>query len=180
MNQEAKLKPSEKLSVLEQQSLSTARRVGEMEMIIFNLARENDILREAVQLLDEKLNSTIELIAEGKALTNENINEKAVELKEKLLKQKVDESLANGRIELTEVVGDNSFVVARELDDNGQVINPRIQFLTAKLVPELKDKIVGKQTGELVKTEEGKLSLELMEIYNFVEIPLQEQPQAQG
>ena len=103
-----------------------------------------------------------------------------VELKEKLLKQKVDESLANGKIELTEVVGDNSFIVARELDDAGQVVNPRIQFLTAKLMPELRDKFVGKQTGELIKTEEGKLSLELMEIYNFVEIPLQEQSQAQG
>jgi hypothetical protein len=175
---EVKMKPSEKLSVLEQQSMGTARRVGEMEMIVFNLSRENEILREALQLLDEKLNSTIELIAEGRPLTNESINEKAVEMKERMLKQKVDESLANGRIQITESVGDNSFVVGRELDDDGKVVNPRIQFLTAKLPTELKDKFTGKQTGELIKTEEGKLAIEIMEIYNFTEIPLQEaQPQ---
>lgn len=166
MSESKKVKASERLSAIESALVSTQRRVGELEMIVFNLSRENDILKDALQLLHEKLESVIALSNEGKSLSNNNINEKVVMLKEQALKDRVDDLVNAKQITAAEEVTDNSLVVARELNKNGTVENPRIQFLTSRLVEELQNKFIGKKVGELIKGEEDKLDLEIMEIYN--------------
>jgi len=166
MSEAKKVKASERLSAIESALVSTQRRVGELEMIVFNLSRENDILKDALQLLHEKLESVIALSNEGKSLSNNNINEKVVMLKEQALKDRVDDLVNAKQITAAEEVTDNSLVVARELNKNGTVENPRIQFLTSRLVEELQNKFIGKKVGELIKGEEDKLDLEIMEIYN--------------
>jgi hypothetical protein len=166
-SQSTKPKASERLSAIENMLVPTQRRVGEMEMILFNLSRENEILKDALQLLHEKLESVIALANEGKSLSNENINEKVVMLKEQALKDKVQDLVNAGQIESAEEVTNNSLVVARELNKDGTVENPRIQFLTSRLIEELQNKFVGKKVGELVKGEEDKLDLEIMEIYDI-------------
>ena len=166
MSEAKKIKASERLSAIESALVPTQRRVGELEMIVFNLSRENDILKDALQLLHEKLESVIALSNEGKSLSNNNINEKVVMLKEQALKDRVDDLVNAKQITAAEEVTDNSLVVARELNKNGTVENPRIQFLTSRLVEELQNKFIGKKVGELIKGEEDKLDLEIMEIYN--------------
>lgn len=166
MSEAKKVKASERLSAIESTLVPTQRRVGELEMIVFNLSRENDILKDALQLLHEKLESVIALSNEGKSLSNNNINEKVVMLKEQALKDRVDDLVNAKQITAAEEVTDNSLVVARELNKNGTVENPRIQFLTSRLVEELQNKFIGKKVGELIKGEEDKLDLEIMEIYN--------------
>ena len=166
MSEAKKVKASERLSAIESALVPTQRRVGELEMIVFNLSRENEILKDALQLLHEKLESVIALSNEGKSLSNNNINEKVVMLKEQALKDRVDDLVNAKQITAAEEVTDNSLVVARELNKNGTVENPRIQFLTSRLVEELQNKFIGKKVGELIKGEEDKLDLEIMEIYN--------------
>ena len=167
--EQKKVKATEKLALLEQKYLATARRVGEMELILYNISRENDILKNALQLVHEKLDAVINLANEGKALSQENINEKVVLLKEQELKNKVDQMLEQGAIEAVEEVGENSLVVSREVDDDGKVVNPRLQFITGRLNEESLKHFLGKKSGDLVKMEEGKLGIEIAEIYNFVE-----------
>jgi hypothetical protein len=166
-SQSTKPKASERLSAIENALVPTQRRVGELEMVLFNLSRENEILKDALQLLHEKLESVIVLANEGKTLSNENINEKVVLLKEQALKDKVQDLVDAGQVKVAEEVTDNSLVVARELNKDGTVENPRIQFLTSRLIEELQNKFVGKKVGELVKGEEDKLDLEIMEIYDI-------------
>lgn len=166
MSEVKKVKASERLSAIESALIPTQRRVGELEMILFNLSRENEILKDALQLLHEKLESVIALSNEGSPLTNENINEKVVLLKEQALKDKVTQMVDAGQIAKTEKVTENSLVVARELNKNGTVENPRIQFLTSRLIQELQDKFIDKTVGDLIKGDEDKLDLEIMEIYN--------------
>ena len=102
------LKSKEKLENLSEQALATARRVGEMELILYNIARENEILKDALQLLHEKLDAVIDLQNKGLPLLDENINTAVVSLKEKAMKDKIDEMLQNGTIKTTEVVCDDS------------------------------------------------------------------------
>lgn len=169
MSSEQKLpKSKEKLEALSEQALATARRVGEMELIVFNLSRENEILRDALQLIHEKLDAVISLQSSGQALTDENINETVVKLKEASLKEKVDEMLNQGIIQNTDVVGDDSLIVSRELNKEGKVENPRLQFLVGRLVDQLKSKFIGKKVGDLIQGDGDKLDIEIMEIYNLV------------
>jgi hypothetical protein len=166
-NQQAKPKASERLSAIEQQLLPTQRRVGELEKIVFNLSRDNEILKDALQLIHEKLESVIALANEGKSLSNENINEKVVMLKEQALKDKVQDLINAGQIKQAEKVTNNSLVVARELNKDGTVENPRIQFLTSRLSEEYQEKFLDKAVGELVKSDDNKLDLEIMEVYDI-------------
>jgi len=169
MRPEEKLQKSkERLENLTEQSMATARRVGEMELILYNIARENEILKDALQLLHEKLDAVITLQNRGLPLNDSNINEAVVEMKENSLKERVTEMLQQGSIKPVEVVGEDSLIVSRELSKEGKVENPRLQFLVGRLVDELKTKFVGKKVGELIQGEENKLDIEIMEIYDLV------------
>lgn len=169
MRPEEKLQKSkEKLENLTEQSLITARRVGEMELILYNIARENEILKDALQLLHEKLDAVITLQNRGLPLNDDNINEAVVEMKENSLKERVTEMLQQGSIEPVDTVGEDSLIVSRELSKEGKVENPRLQFLVGRLVDELRSKFVGKKVGDLIQGEENKLDIEIMEIYNLI------------
>jgi hypothetical protein len=91
-----------------------------------------------------------------------------VKIKENSLKEKVDEMLERKMIKTTEEVGVDSFVVGRELSKEGKVENPRIQFLVNRLSEDFQKKLLGKKAGDLI-SEESKLDLEILQIYNFVE-----------
>ena len=169
MSEQKKVKASEKLSLLEKQSLTTARRVGEMELILYNVSRENEILKDALQLVHEKLDAVVSLSNEGKTLTDENINGQVVLIKEQDLKNKVDQMIEQGAIIEVDKVSDQSFIVSRELSKDGVVVNPRLQFMMSRLVPELQGKFLGKSKGELYVGDEDKLDIEIAEIYDFVE-----------
>lgn len=189
MRPEEKLQKSkEKLENLSEQSMATARRVGEMELILYNIARENEILKDALQLLHEKLDAVISLQNNGLPLNDTNINETVIKMKENSLKEKIDEALKAGSITTADVISDDSLVVSRELNKEGRVENPRLQFIVGRLVDELKSKFVGKKVGDLVQGEENKLDIEIMEIYDLVpqtlgkidsnnELPLEENNQ---
>jgi FKBP-type peptidyl-prolyl cis-trans isomerase (trigger factor) len=169
MRPEEKLQKSkEKLENLSEQSMATARRVGEMELILYNIARENEILKDALQLLHEKLDAVITLQNRGLPLIDSNINEAVVEMKVNSLKERVDEMLKQGAIKTTDTVGEDSLIVSRELSKEGKVENPRLQFLVGRLIDELKSKFVGKKVGDLVQGEENKLDIEIMEVYDLV------------
>ena len=177
MTQETKKpKASEKLKALENQLMATARRTGEMELIIYNLSRENEILKDALQLLHDKQESVIALLREGQGLSDDNINNKVTDLKVAALKQKVDELVENGQVVAAQEIGDNSLVVSRELNQKGEVENPRLQFLTSRLVEELKTKFVGKKVGDLIENDGETLNIEIIEIYNFAEQKLAGDP----
>jgi hypothetical protein len=169
MRPEEKLQKSkEKLENLSEQALATARRVGEMELILYNIARENEILKDALQLLHEKLDAVITLQNRELPLSDVNINEAVVEMKVNSLKERVEEMLQQGAIKPVDTVGEDSLIVSRELSKEGRVENPRLQFLVGRLVDELKSKFVGKKVGELIQGEENKLDIEIMEIYDLV------------
>lgn len=168
MREEQKMPSSkEKLELLAEQLMGSMQRTGELEMVVYNISRENEILRNAIQLIHEKLNAVINLQNSNQSLSDENINNEIVKMKENSLKQKVDEMLEKGNIELAETVGEDSFIVSRELDKNGKVENPRLQFLVAALNEDLKAKFLGKKAGDLVVASEDKLDIEIMEIYNL-------------
>jgi hypothetical protein len=173
MRPEEKLQKSkEKLENLSEQSMITARRVGEMELILYNIARENEILKDALQLLHEKLDAVISLQNRELPLSEGNINEVVVEMKVNSLKERVDQMLQQGAIKVTDVVGEDSLIVSRELNKEGKVENPRLQFLVGRLIDELKSRFVGKKTGDLIQGEENKLDIEIMEIYDLVPVGL--------
>lgn len=166
---EKKLNASQRLETLEVN-------MQEVSMFLNNLARDNQILREAVKLLGNKADA----IQKSAGITDDQVAALMIENNANELKEKVDGFLTQGVLKSSETVDQQSFLVGKEVDDEGKVVNKRIQFAVGALQPELQSKLIGAKAGDLVQFTEGTLKLEISEIYAIVtpEQPKEDAPEA--
>lgn len=151
----------QRLDDLENAMLSSLQAVDQM-------AKESQVIKEAVKLLGNKLDATIKVAGEkGITINDDEIAAKMVENNAADLKARVTGLCDNGVLTAQDTISDTSFVVGREVDSTGKVVNPRLQF-AVKAVPEAYQAILaGKKAGDLVVFEEGKLSFEVLESYEI-------------
>jgi hypothetical protein len=134
------------------------------------LAGEIDNLRQTLTAVARRLNATISAGEKGD-LSNDSVNDFLMEENTKELVDKVIYLVEQGVLEKSdEEIGEKSFIVARELDAESNVVNPRIQFALASVLDEVKAHILGKKAGDVIDSqEEGGLLLEITEVFNIVE-----------
>jgi hypothetical protein len=132
-----------------------------------NMARDMMTIKEAIKLLGNKLDSVVKASARGEALTDEVIAKIMVENNVEELKEKVENLKAQGVLVTAEEIGPNSFVVGRELAEDGSIANPRMQFVVSALQGEIKDKFPGAKAGQILDLQEGKFKFEVQEVYNI-------------
>lgn len=132
------------------------------------LARDVMLIKEAVKLLGNKVDSMVKALSVSMPTTiNDDILSKLmIENNVEELKTKVSALVAQGVLVAQDSVDDGSFVVARELNDAGEVVNPRIQFALQAIQEGLREKIRGSKPGDVLTLEEGKLKFELLESYS--------------
>lgn len=143
-----------------------------------NMARDMGTIKEAIKLLGNKLDSVVKASNNGEKLTDEVIARIMVENNVEELKGKVTNLVAQGVLVTAEEVTANSFVVGRELAEDGTVQNPRMQFVVSALNPEVKGKFPGAKVGQQLELQEGKWKFEVQEIYSIATpqppVPVQE------
>jgi len=157
--------------------LTAAQRLEVLENLILQQDRKFDILadeldknRGLVSSLAKRLNAAIDAGEEG-SLNNDTVNKMIINGNVSELKSKIDSLIDAGVLVLDKdlEVGEKTFVVGQEIDEDGTLINPRVQFAVGSLDPDFKKKILGKKTGDLLKPEEeSTLSLEITEVYAIV------------
>ena len=126
-------------------------------------------LKDAVKLLNNKLDAVVKNSKSGLELSEDNIGAHMIANNVAELKAKVDSLVAQGILSPGDTVTDNSFIVGREIDSTGQVVNPRLQVVFSALTELAKAKLIGAKVGDLIEIEEGKLKLELMETFSIVQ-----------
>lgn len=143
-----------------------------------NMARDLMILKDAVKLLGNKLQSVVQLLGSGSAVTDESITQKMIENNVSELREKVEKLIADGVLEASSEVTDSSFVVGRELAEDNSVVNPRLQFALSALNEDLRTKIKAGKIGDVITLQEGKLKFELLEVYSIQspKAPVAEEP----
>ena len=134
------------------------------------LAGEIDNLRQTIGALARRLNAAIKSGETG-TLSNDSVNEIITQENILDLKGKVDLLVKEGVLQSsTKEINQMSFVVGRELDEEKNVINPRIQFAVKSVVPEMVNLLLGKRVGDVVTNEKGDgLLLEVTEVFDIVE-----------
>lgn len=152
---------------------TASQRIDDMErglMALYqtadSMARDLMTIKEAIKLLGNKLDSVVKASSRGETLSDEVIAKIMVENNVEELKEKVQNFVNSGALASAEEVGPNSFVVGRELADDGSIANPRMQFLVQSLNPEVRDKFPGAKAGQILTLQEGKWKFEVLEIYN--------------
>jgi len=133
-----------------------------------NMARDIMIIKDALKLLGNKVDSIMEASQKGLALNDENISKLMLDRNIKELEGKVKNLVDQGILQATEAVGDNTFLVGSENEKGGKVIHPRVQFTFGSLEKELQEKLKGAKAGDIVTFQEDKLRFVVKEVYAIV------------
>ena len=132
-----------------------------------NMARDIMTLKEAMKLLGNKTDSIVKASSSGEQITDAVISRIMVENNVEELSNKVKNMVAQGVLAPQDQVEQNSFIIGQEVDDQGEVKNPRLQFALYAVQQELRDKFVGAKVGDTLNLQDGKLKFCLLEIYQI-------------
>lgn len=156
---QVKLNASQKLAVLENMVFAYDNKFNQ-------LADEIDSLRNSITGLSKRLSASIRATE-----TVDSVNKIVLDENIKELEGKVQFLIQQGILKLSNetTIVDKTFVVGREIDDQSNVINPRIQFAVGSLDQELKDKLIGHKFGDVIKVTEDGLALEVTEVYEIID-----------
>lgn len=172
MSEENKKTAIERLEDLEKRvgiAENTANSIIQAIQPLANMAQDLMGLREAVKLLNNKLDAVVKCINAGTALTDENLSSQMTANNAKDLEEKVTKMVADGLLASTDTVGKESFVVINEADETGKIVNPRMQFLLSALQnEEIRSKLEGSKVGANIAVGEKGASLNILEAYNIV------------
>lgn len=131
--------------------------------------QEFPMIRQAVYLMSKRLECVIGVADPLSGISLETVDAAVIQSNVVELKEQVNSWLGAGAITATDAVGEKTFVVACEKDAEGKVANPRIQFSLDSQREELKTALTGKKVGETISFGEGKLDLEILELYTVNE-----------
>jgi hypothetical protein len=165
MSEENKKTASERLELLE----NTVGNVIQAIQPLQNMAQDLMALREAVKLLNNKLDSVVKCLNVGTQLTDENIGLAMTENNAKELQDKVTKMVTDGILAATDTVTAESFVVINEADESGKIVNPRMQFLISALSnEEVRGKLTGAKVGSNLSVGDKGGSINVLEAYSIV------------
>lgn len=160
----------------QQKKANASQRLETLETIVLGLdskfkivGEELDRLREALQIAIENLNELMAVSGLQKQVEENLIKKNAEKMKEQL-DLMVEKGALTKKSE-DESICINSYVYAREINSDGDVVNPRLHF-SVKSIPEEDQKVLlGKKVGEVVfKEEKSEVGLEIMEIYKIASL----------
>ena len=138
------------------------------------IAKDILVIKEALKLLDNKVNAITKASNGGEELTDEVLTRIMVENDMAVLAQRVSDMVSEGMLVAEENVSENSFIVGRELDATDKVIHQRLQFALKMVKPEHQAKVLGAKVGDTVDIEENVKFL-VLESYS-IHAPEEAQP----
>lgn len=165
---------------------TASQRIEELEQAMMsmystanNMARDIMTMKEAIKLLGNKVDSIVKASERGEELNDDTLSKIMIENNTAELATKVQTLVQQGFLSKADSITEESFVVGKEVDDDGNVMNPRLQFAMKGLQDVLRSKIVGSKAGDILTLEEGKLKFEVVEVYDIV-VPKAEAVAAEG
>ena len=129
-------------------------------------------IKEAVKLLNNKLDAVVKNLNQGLALSDENLSKSMTDNNEEELKEKLASLVNAGILVATDTVSKTSFVVINETDKDGKMLNPRIQFLWSNVKdPTFAAKLEATKVGGSFETMEGGSIVNVLEAYEPAAAP---------
>jgi predicted transcriptional regulator len=162
-NKATKMNASQKLDLLEQIAQNQANQIRIM-------AEELERLNGVITAVAKRVNAIVRSGDEGAQVSSKQINTLLVSDAARELQGKVQFLVDNGVLVRNDEasISEKSFVVGREVDSEGNEVNPRVQFSFTSLEQDGKDKVDGKKVGDSIPGDDS-ISLEILEIYDIVD-----------
>jgi len=133
------------------------------------LADEIDKLSAGLMATTKTIDGLLEATKTREAVNDIIVNENIKEMEQKVKLFQEQGILIKEEGEDAEV-GERSYIVGRELDQEGNVLNPRIHFAYPSLTEEEKELFLGKKISEVIMQDaESNTGLEILEIFSIKE-----------
>jgi len=133
------------------------------------MARDLGNFKEALKLLNNKLDAVVKASNQGETITDEAIASFMTENNVKELSSKVTQMVESGLLAATDTISKESFVIINEADASGKIVNPRMQFLLSSLQhEEVRNKLDGAKTGDNIPVGDQGASINVLEAYNII------------
>jgi len=157
--------------------MNAAQKIAAMESVLLShekqfgiLADEIDRMRGLVESLAKRLNASIKATDSDDSVKQIIFEENAKELKGKVdFLEKQGVLVRNNKA----MIGEKTFVVGTEHDDEGVETNPRLQFAVGSLDEKLKISMLGHRLGDESKSKEkvadGGFFIKITEVYDIVD-----------
>jgi len=141
--------------------------LSELFTTMGEMIKDLTLFKEALKLLDNKVSSIIQASSTGEIINDEVINKIMEQNGIDALAQKVKGLVERGFLAVDTVVGENAFVVCKETDAEGNVLNPRIQFALKSLKStDVQAKFRGAAVGSTVNLDD-KSQYTVLESYKI-------------
>jgi hypothetical protein len=162
---ENKKNATERLEDLEKAIGQVIQMLQPMEI----MAKDLMGLKDALKLMNNKVDSVVKSFNEGGEITDERLSAFMVENNVKELADKVANMVGSGLLVASDTVQSESFVVINEVDPSGKVVNPRMQFLLSALQhEEVRTKLTGAKVGTNLTIGDQGASINVLEAYNII------------
>lgn len=167
---EKKPTATQRIQQLEQQ-------IGTLNQHISFLANQAEQLKKgfenSVTVLSKKMDAVVQAGSKGQ-ISKESVEDIMKDERVKELKNLIDSMVEQGVLELKDKdqLSDNkTFLVGQQVDDSGNVVNPRLQFYIDSIQSEeVKDKLIGRSVGDILELEKDQPKLEITELYSIKEV----------
>jgi hypothetical protein len=175
---ESKMNASQKLEALEGKIVGLENKLDRAIELL--LERVNSLADTDVAIA-KRINAIIKAGDSG-GVSSDSVKTAVVSQAASELKSRVDMLVEKGLLILDNEspINSDSFVVGRELNSEGEEINPRIQFAVKSLQQDVQDTLLGKKTGESVSDEDSKTSMEITEVYTINQPKVEESPEQEA
>ena len=159
----SKMTANEKLNFLTNQ-------LNRLNQVVNILGRENQELKLALTQLDKRVLAMLKAgdagVINSNAVKNIMVDDAASQMESTVAKF-VEQGLLS-RNDL-EIIGEDSFIVGRELDKEGNVSNPRVQIIVKDADEKVRLALTGRKVGEIIESVLiDDLDLEILENYLIV------------
>lgn len=158
-----KLSPTQRLENVETGFMSLSTTVSQ-------LINDLLIMKDALKLLNSKVNAIVKATNKGDALTDEVLSKIMMDNEADNLKQRVTDLIDKGLLVSQTVSDANSFYVGHEINDAGEVVNPRLQFGAVIFEKEVQDRLLGAKVGDQIVLADPKVKFVVEEVYG-VQMP---------
>ena len=134
------------------------------------LADEIDRLRQLITGLNKRVNASIQAAEQGE-VTGESVNKIIMNENMKELEAKISFLVDQGVLERNDEleISEQTFVVGREIDAEGNVVNPRVQFAVNSIDKDVRNRLMTKKAGDVIGYSETEPSLEITEVYQIID-----------
>ncbi|HEY5234784.1 MAG TPA: hypothetical protein VIJ14_01290 [Rhabdochlamydiaceae bacterium] len=161
---------TQRIEDLERVVASMYQATGKLILAVEDLTKKTDdmvLIKEALKLLNRKTEAIIQTATPESGITDASVSAVLIKINTADLIAQTAGYVSAGFLSASDTIAADSFVACEEVNSEGTVVNPRIQFRLDSQPQATQDALIGKKAGDSVSFGENKFGVKVLEVYKL-------------